>query len=255
MRVRFGLLAALPLLAAVQPAASAPARATASDVRSTRPAFASDLQTAVPSVCDLETALLREAPTLRPEALRAALSAWENLRFEGEAVRPLLTVIDYGLASTAKRLWVFDLANRRLLFHEIVAHGKNTGADVARSFSNQDGSLMTSLGAFVTGSTYVGQNGYSLRLRGMNPGMNDRAEARAIVVHGAPYVDPEVAKKLGRLGRSHGCPALRPAIARTVIDEIKDRSVLYAWHPSIGSADVACASQPQIAALGIAATR
>jgi hypothetical protein len=92
---------------------------------------------------------------------------------------------------------------------------------------------MTSLGAFVTGETYTGHNGYSLRLRGMEPGLNDRAEARAIVMHGAPYVGDEVAHALGRLGRSYGCPALRPEIARTLIDEVKDRTLVYAWHPSV----------------------
>ena len=91
---------------------------------------------------------------------------------------------------------------------------------------------MTSLGAFLTGATYVGRNGYSLRLHGLEPGVNDRAEARTIVVHGAPYVSEEFARKVGRLGRSHGCPALRPAIARTLIDLIKESTLLYAWHPS-----------------------
>lgn len=131
-------------------------------------------------------------------------------------------------------MWVFDLASRRLLFHELVAHGKNSGGDLAQSFSNEDGSFKTSLGAFLTGSTYIGRNGYSMRLTGMEPGVNDRAETRTIVVHGAPYVDEEVARKLGRLGRSHGCPALRPAVARTLIDEIKDRTLLFAWYPSKG---------------------
>jgi len=86
----------------------------------------------------------------------------------------------------------------------------------------------------VTGTTYIGKNGYSLRLRGMEPGVNDRAESRTIVVHGAPYVGEEVARKLGRLGRSYGCPAVRPAIARTLIDQVKDGTLLYAWHPSMG---------------------
>ena len=180
----------------------------------------------------LETELLRVAPTLRPEALHAALDSWGALRARGELARPLLSVIDYSLPSTTQRLWVFDLASRRLLFHELVAHGRNSGEDLARSFSNEEGSLKSSLGAFVTGTTYFGRNGYSMRLRGMEPGVNDHAEARTIVVHGAPYVDEAVSRKLGRLGRSHGCPALRPGIARALIDEIKDRTLLYAWFPS-----------------------
>jgi hypothetical protein len=181
----------------------------------------------------LATALRALAPDLRTEALRPALDAWERLRGEGLATRPLLTVIDYGLPSTQPRLWVFDLDARRLLYRELVAHGRNTGEDRATAFSNQEGSLQTSLGSFVTGGSYTGRNGYSMRLRGLDTGVNDQAEARAIVVHGASYVDPIVARKLGRLGRSWGCPAVRPAIAHELIDRIKDGSVLFAWHPSL----------------------
>jgi hypothetical protein len=214
------ILTTLPLLAGVLPA-----RAEAVAAISGAPA----------PDASREAALLRAAPTIRPEALRAALSAWDALRSRGELSRPLLTVIDYGLPSTTKRMWVFDLASRRLLFYELVAHGRNSGEDLARSFSNEDGSLMSSLGTFVTGTAYTGRNGYSLRLRGMDPGFNDRAEARAIVVHGAPYVCDEVAHELGRLGRSHGCPAVRSEIARPLIDAVKDRTLLYAWHPSMGA--------------------
>jgi hypothetical protein len=181
----------------------------------------------------LEAALLEAAPTVRPDALRGALASFERLASRGEARRGLLTVIDYSLPSTVPRLWVFDLAAKQLRFHELVAHGRNSGANLARAFSNVDGSFMTSLGSFVTGTTYVGRNGYSLRLRGMDPSVNDRAEARAIVMHGAPYVSEELARRQGRIGRSHGCPALRPAIAREVIDAIQGGSVVYAWHPTV----------------------
>lgn len=181
----------------------------------------------------LATALRELAPDLRMEALQPALDAWERLRGEGIATRPLLTVVDYGLPSTQPRLWVFDLDARRLLYHELVAHGRNTGDDLATAFSNVEGSLQTSLGSFVTGQSYTGRNGYSMRLRGLDPGWNDHAEERAIVVHGASYVDPDVARKLGRLGRSWGCPAVRPAVAHELIDQIKDGSVFFAWHPSL----------------------
>jgi hypothetical protein len=182
---------------------------------------------------EIEVTLRGLAPTLRPEPLSAALTAWEAQREQGTISGPLLTVIDYGLPSVEKRLWVFDLESRRLLHHELVAHGRNTGENLARSFSNEDGSHKSSLGAFVTGATYEGRNGYSLRLRGIDARLNDRAEARAIVVHGAPYVSEEFARRVGRLGRSHGCPALRLEIARTLIDEIKGGSLLYAWHPDL----------------------
>jgi len=185
------------------------------------------------TVPDLETTLRQAAPTLRPEALHAALSAQDLLETRGLLTRKLLTVIDYGLPSTERRLWVFDLQSGRLLYHELVAHGRNSGEDLAEVFSNQEGSLMTSLGAFVTGETYFGKNGYSLRLRGLDPGLNDHAEARAIVMHGAPYVSDDFASRAGRLGRSHGCPAVRMEIARELIDRVKDGTLLYAWHPSL----------------------
>jgi L,D-transpeptidase-like protein len=188
------------------------------------------------SLAVLEGDLLQSATGLHPEALHRALISWDALRARGEVQSPLLSVIDYGLPSTEKRMWVFDLSSERVLFHELVAHGRNSGEDLALIFSNADGSFMSSLGAFVTGSTYDGHNGYSLRLRGTEPDVNDRAEARAIVLHGAPYVDEAVALQQGRLGRSLGCPAVRPAIARELIDTIKDGSVLYAWHPSIADA-------------------
>jgi len=222
------ILTTLPLLAAVPPTHGEAAAALSGS-----PAPRTSQPPAGTHTRAIEAALIHAAPTLRPEALRAALSAWDTLHSRGVVSRPLLTVIDYGLPSKTKRRWVFDLDARRLLFHELVAHGRNSGEDLARSFSNEEGSLKTSLGAFVTGTTYNGRNGYSLRLRGVDPGLNDRAEARAIVVHGAPYVGEEVAQNLGRLGRSHGCPAVRPAIARRLIDEVKDRTLLYAWHPSM----------------------
>jgi hypothetical protein len=189
-----------------------------------------------PAVPALETDLLHSASGLSPEALHAALASFESLRAKGEVHSSFLSVIDYSLPSTAKRMWVFDLDARRIVFNELVAHGRNTGEDLAVTFSNVDGSYMSSLGAFVTGDAYDGKNGYSMRLHGIEPNVNDHAEERAIVLHGAWYVDESLATTQGRIGRSLGCPAVRPAIARELIDDIKDGSVLYAWHPSIAAA-------------------
>ncbi len=185
------------------------------------------------SMSELEAALRQAAPTVRPEALHAALSAWEALNTRGQVTRSLLTLIDYSLPSTAKRLWVFDLATHELLFNELVAHGRGSGENLAESFSNEEGSLATSLGTFLTGTTYMGKNGYSLRLLGLDAGINDQAEARTIVMHGAPYVSDSFARTTGRLGRSHGCPAVRSEIAHDLIDHIKEQTLVYAWHPSL----------------------
>lgn len=142
-----------------------------------------------------------------------------------------LSVIDYSLPSTQPRLWVFDLQQHRLLFHEWVAHGRNSGENLATRFSNEPGSLMSSLGTFVTDGTYIGHNGYSLRLKGIDGRFNDLAESRAVVIHGASYVDPAFARKEGRLGRSFGCPAVRKDIAHKLIDAIRERSVVFAYYP------------------------
>lgn len=142
-----------------------------------------------------------------------------------------LSVIDYSRPSTEPRLWVFDLAHRRLLFEELVAHGRNTGDNTALRFSNAPSSLMSSIGVFLTGDTYVGHNGYSLHLQGLDTGFNDHAFERAIVIHGAAYVDAGFARTQGRIGRSFGCPAVRPAIARPLIDTIRDGSLVVAYYP------------------------
>jgi hypothetical protein len=164
--------------------------------------------------------------------LEAALAAYDEAARHGAlARRDLLTVIDYTRPSTERRLWVLDLDRGRVLFHELVAHGKNSGDNITRFFSNAHGSLMTSLGLFVTGTPYVGQNGYSLRLRGLDPGVNDNAFDRAIVMHGASYVSAQVAANLGRLGRSWGCPAVPAGVARSIIDTIKDGSAIFAYGP------------------------
>ena len=173
------------------------------------------------------------AQALDRSVLRLALNAAVCAREVGAVANErLLTVIDYSRASTEPRLWVLDLDRPRVLFEELVAHGQGSGDNYATRFSNDDGSHQTSLGLFRTADTYVGSNGYSLRLDGLEPGVNDRARDRAIVMHGAPYVSESSLKALGRLGRSHGCPALRPAVARTVIDTIKQGSLVFAYYPN-----------------------
>ena len=142
-----------------------------------------------------------------------------------------LTVIDYSKPSTATRFWVFDLNKRELLYEELVAHGQGSGENLATMFSNEADTHRTSIGLFVTQDTYVGRNGYSLRLNGLDRGFNDRARARAIVMHGAPYVSASFAKAQGRLGRSWGCPALSEAVARNVIDTVKGGSLVFSYYP------------------------
>jgi hypothetical protein len=144
---------------------------------------------------------------------------------------PTLTLIDYSKPSTERRLWVFDLTTRQVRFHELVAHGKGTGENLAQYFSDDMNSHQSSLGLFVTSDTYIGSNGYSLRLDGLEQGFNSRARERAIVMHGAPYVDAAFAAKQGRIGRSWGCPALSEAVARQVIDFVRGGGVIFSYYP------------------------
>lgn len=192
--------------------------------------FASAQLAAVQLPTDRE--LARLVPHANPEAIKLALSAVQCAQAHGQgSAATRLTLIDYSLSSLTPRLWVFDLATERLLFEEHVAHGQGSGENYANAFSNNDGSHQTSLGLFLTQGTYQGANGYSLRLQGLDPGLNDRALDRAIVIHGAPYVDPVAAKARGRLGRSWGCPALRTAVAATVIDSIKGGNFVFSYYP------------------------
>jgi len=167
-------------------------------------------------------------PTVFELALGAAACAVKS----GAIIDPsTLTVIDYSRPSTARRLWVFDMHSQALLYEELVAHGKNSGDNMATRFSNELDSHQSSLGLYLTEDTYVGKNGYSLRLRGLDDGFNDRASERAIVMHGAPYVNDDVARTMGRLGRSWGCPALREGVARVIIDRVKETGLLFAYYP------------------------
>jgi hypothetical protein len=172
------------------------------------------------------------AAGLRPEVLRLALRAQARAQAAGLTTSPVLTVIDYSLPSRARRLWVLDVRGGRVLARELVAHGRNSGDDLPHRFSNRAGSLQSSLGLFLTGRVYRGKHGISLRLRGLDPRLNGRAEERAIVVHGADYVSQRTIAALGRLGRSQGCPALDRAVARRVIELIRGGTALFAYHPS-----------------------
>jgi L,D-transpeptidase catalytic domain len=168
----------------------------------------------------------------RREVLELAMRAYQCGRSQGEFnQQPLLTVIDYSMPSTSKRLWVIDLASRRVLFNELVAHGANSGDTYASNFSNRVGSRQSSLGLFRTDETYYGRHGLSLRLSGLEPGFNDKARERAIVMHGAPYVSDATVTTFGSLGRSWGCPALPEEANQRVIDRIQGGSAVFAYYP------------------------
>lgn len=166
---------------------------------------------------------------LDPAVLETALARYRQEDAHAHVARPLLTIIDFTRPSTEKRLWVIDPQDGHVLFRELVAHGKGSGELYARRFGNRNETHESSLGLFRTAETYQGKHGYSLRLDGLDPGVNDRARERDIVIHGAGYVSDAFATEHGRLGRSFGCPALDEHVARAVIDTIKDGSLVFAW--------------------------
>ncbi len=141
----------------------------------------------------------------------------------------IFTIIDYSKPSTAERMFVLDIENRKVLYSTLVAHGKRSGENYATTFSNKVGSNMSSLGFFVTENTYQGRNGYSLIIDGLEKGINDKAKVRSVVIHGAAYANPAVIKNGNRLGRSQGCPALPQNITKPVINAIKDGTLLFIY--------------------------
>jgi hypothetical protein len=177
-------------------------------------------------------AINHQAPNIDQNVLRLSLIAYIRAHHRGMDNKQLLTIVDYSKPSAERRLWVVDLKHEKVLFNTWVTHGKNSGTMTATSFSNQPGSLKSSIGVFMTtNEPYVGGNGYSLRLIGLERGINDNAYSRDIVVHGAWYADPAVAKKYGGLGRSWGCLAVSDKLAHPIINTIKDKTLIFVYYP------------------------
>jgi hypothetical protein len=170
--------------------------------------------------------------SIEPDVLDLALTAASCAVNQRDAVAPsTLTVIEYSKPSSEKRMWVFDMKSHELIYEELVAHGQGSGVNMATQFGNEAETHRTSLGLFKTDTTYLGKNGYSLRLDGLDKGINDQARDRAIVMHGAPYVSAAFVKATGRLGRSWGCPAISAAVAKQLIDRVKGGGLVFAYYP------------------------
>lgn len=166
---------------------------------------------------------------------KKALLGYYNLLAQGKVEnKDILTIIDFSLPSSEKRLWIVDLTKKAVLHHDLVAHGRGTGNVTAEHFSDTPNSHMSSLGFYITGETYYGKHGFSLRLEGMEAGFNKNAFSRAIVVHGADYVSRDFIERNGRLGRSYGCPAVSRDISDRVIHAIKGQSCLFIHAPDMG---------------------
>lgn len=144
----------------------------------------------------------------------------------------ILTIVDFSVPSSKKRLFVIDLKKSKILYHTYVSHGRNSGREVASDFSNQPESFMSSPGFYTTMDTYIGKHGYSLRLNGEEKGINDNALSRAIVMHSAAYVNESLIRSQGYIGRSLGCPAVPEKLHRGIIDNIKNGSCLFIYSPA-----------------------
>lgn len=174
-----------------------------------------------------ETFSLKNATMPALSVFEKAISGYMKLDDAGKISNPLLTVIDFNLSSTKKRMWILNMDTNEVVFNTYVAHGKNTGVEFANNFSNTENSHQSSLGFYVTGETYYGKNGLSLFIDGMEKGFNSNARKRYVVIHGADYAEPEFINRVGRLGRSYGCPAVPNKIAKKLIHTIKGKSVVY----------------------------
>ena len=166
------------------------------------------------------------------ETFIKAFEGYTALESQGKVENNILTIVDFSFSSTKERMWVIDMENKKVVLQTLVSHGMNSGKEFAKSFSNQNESFKSSLGFFITGETYNGKHGISLKLDGQEYGLNDKARERAVVVHGADYVSKKLANRQGYIGRSQGCPAVAPEVAPTLINTIKNKSVLFIYHPT-----------------------
>jgi hypothetical protein len=166
------------------------------------------------------------------ESFSKALKGFYKLQEKGLIKNNLLTLVDFSLSSNSKRLWIIDMNTNTILYHSLVAHGRNSGEEFATKFSNKAESFQSSLGFYITGEVYQGKHGKSLRLDGIERGINDKARDRAVVMHGADYVSEHFIKQNKRLGRSLGCPALPEELTAEIIELIKNQSCLFIYHPT-----------------------
>lgn len=169
---------------------------------------------------------------LSRQAFEYAQKGWRKLMQQGKLLNSsIIAIIDFSKPSSEKRLFVLDMENYEVLHNSLVAHGRNSGKEMATSFSNQPSSYMSSPGFYITGQTYEGSNGYSLKLQGLEYGINDKAYRRAIVMHGAAYVDESYIQSQGYIGRSQGCPAVPQEEAREIINTLRNGTCLFIYSP------------------------
>lgn len=192
----------------------------------------SNIPPIITPVHEVETMLRKESGTLRPQVIDKVITSLQCANAYHVDRNNILTIIDYSLPSNQKRLWVFDLHTKQLLFHTYVSHGIKSGTLLTDKFSNINNSKASSLGVYKTEQAYYGREGLSLRLVGLDPKFNDNAFSRYIVMHGGWYMDEKFIKRYGRPGRSWGCPAIPLSLKKQIIDTIKGNALLVVYYPS-----------------------
>lgn len=186
--------------------------------------------------------ILEEEPTLYEEMNLAklglkqnifekAITGWNTLKKKHLKITHILSIFDLSQSSNSKRLYIIDLKNKKVLFNTYVAHGRNSGEEFARSFSNTPNSYQSSLGFYITDVTYHGKHGLSLKLKGLEKEINHSAEDRNIVIHGADYVSESFIQNYGRLGRSLGCPAVPQELCEPIVNSIKEGTCFFMYYP------------------------
>ena len=216
-------------------ASLSPSKISFSELKNVKPiVYSKVLETSVESKIEIAYNNLHSDKFALPklESFAVALKGYYSLKEKGLIKKDILTLVDFSLSSNTKRLWVIDLTTGNVLFHSLVAHGRNTGEEFANNFSNSAESFKSSLGFYATGEIYNGKHGTSLRLDGLEKGVNDNARARGVVMHAADYVSNSFIKNNHRLGRSQGCPAVPTELSKEIISVIKDKSCFFIYHPS-----------------------
>lgn len=198
--------------------------------------FENDHVAFVSNECSLHESLYEKLQLsqagLKQDVFNKAITGWNALFAKRHLEKPhLLSIVDLSQSANAKRLYIIDMVEEKLLFNTYVAHGRNSGEEFAHSFSNKPESNKSSLGFYVTENIYQGAHGLSMRLKGIEHGINDNAEQRGIIVHGARYVHESFIKQTGRLGRSKGCPAIPQKLCKPIINTIKGGSCFFMFYP------------------------
>ena len=229
MRLKLNALALLPVMLLMENASS---NLTGNTVAA-KPAVATVLHTVKVAIADHYNEWNLTAAGISKQAFDYAVKGYQYLKQKNMLKNTsVITIVDYSKPSSEKRLFVLDMNEGKILFQTLVAHGRNSGYVYATDFSNAASSYKTSLGFYVTADTYTGNNGYSLKLKGCEKGINDKAMERAIVMHGADYADENFLQHNGYLGRSHGCPAVPEKVSKQIIDVIKNGSCMFLYYPT-----------------------